>query len=173
MIMYHDDKKYIKPNFFIKNYDNQIIDIYNKKDAGEFLLDLLDKVEKYLLTTNYKNLIKYLFKGKYKISYSFGNSCKYKINKIEPFYNVNLDIDKDDNIEDSLENLITIKSIHCFVFAGITATLAFSSFYFEQNTRKVNGDNKIFYEKCNKKICLSRNYFRNSSMIINVCVRHV
>ena len=77
--MYHEDKKYIKPNFFINNYDNQIIDIYNQKDAFEFLLDLFDKIEKRLLSTNYKNLIKYLFQGKYKISYSFGNSCNHKI----------------------------------------------------------------------------------------------
>ena len=118
-------KNILSQIFFIKNYDNQIIDIYNQKDAGEFLLDLFDKIEKHLLSTDYKNLIKYLFQGKYKISYSFGYSCKHKINKIEPFYNVNLDIDKVDNIEDSLENLITIKY--------------------------VNGDNKIFCEKCNKK----------------------
>ena len=118
MIMYHNDKKYIKPNFFINNYDKYIIDIYNQKDASEFLIDLFDKIEKHLLSTNYKNLIKYFFQGKYNISYTFGISCKHKINKIEPFYNVNLNIDKIDNIEDSLENLISVKSI--------------------------NGDNKIF-----------------------------
>jgi len=95
MIMYHKDRKYIKQNFFINNYDNQIIDIYNQKDAFEFLFDLFDKIEKHLLSTNIKNLIKYFFQGKY--------------------------------------NIITIKSI--------------------------NGDNKIFCEKCKKKRCLSRNYF--------------
>ena len=52
--MYHDEKKYTKLNFFIKNYDNQIIDIYNQKDTWKFLLDLLDKAEKYLLTINIK-----------------------------------------------------------------------------------------------------------------------
>ena len=61
MIIYHKDRKYIKPNFFINNYDKQIIDIYNQKDAFEFLIDLLDKIEKHLLSTNYQNLIKYFF----------------------------------------------------------------------------------------------------------------
>jgi len=81
MIKYHNDKKYIKPNFFINNYDKYIIDIYNQKDASEFLIDLFDKIEKHLLSTNYKNLIKYFFQGKYNITYTFGISCKHKIKK--------------------------------------------------------------------------------------------
>jgi len=47
MIMYHEEKKYIIPKFFINNYDNQIIDAYIQKDAGEFLLDWLNKIEKH------------------------------------------------------------------------------------------------------------------------------
>ena len=46
MIMYNEGKKYIIPKFFINNYDNQIIDTYIQKDAGEFLLNLLDKIGK-------------------------------------------------------------------------------------------------------------------------------
>ena len=68
MIMYNEGKKYIIPKFFINNYDNQIIDTYIQKDAGEFLLNLLDKIEKHLLSIDYKDLIKYLFQGKLKRS---------------------------------------------------------------------------------------------------------
>ena len=72
-------------------------------------MDLLYKLEKRLLSTDFKYFIKYLFQGKFNITYSFSYNCKHYINKIENFYNVILDIDNSDNIFDSLENLITEK----------------------------------------------------------------
>ena len=89
-------------------------------------MDLLYKLEKRLLSTDFKYFIKYLFQGKFNITYSFSYNCKHYINKIENFYNVILDMDNNDNIFDSLENLITEKLM--------------------------DGDNKINCEKCKKNL---------------------
>ena len=46
-----DNIKYISPIDFINNYDNEKIDINTQKDASEFILNFLDKLDNKLLNT--------------------------------------------------------------------------------------------------------------------------
>ena len=51
------------PISFITNFDNEVINVNEQKDAHEFLLSLLDKLELRLKNTNNANLIKYFFES--------------------------------------------------------------------------------------------------------------
>lgn len=51
------NKNYIETNDFINNYDDEKINIYEQKDAHEFFLDLIDKLEKRLINTKKKKYL--------------------------------------------------------------------------------------------------------------------
>lgn len=53
--------KYYNPISFIKNYENEIIDINHQQDVHEFMLNLIDKLENRLKNTKNENLMKYFF----------------------------------------------------------------------------------------------------------------
>ena len=54
---------YYNPISFINNFGDEVINVNEQKDAHEFLLSLIDKIESKLEKTDNANLIKYFFES--------------------------------------------------------------------------------------------------------------
>ena len=98
----NNNLSYIIPEYFINNYDNEIIDVDIQKDAGEFLLDLLDKLENRLSIYESKILIKFFFNVVINTKIKFIDKCSHMDNKNDNFFKIELSIQNKKNIYESL-----------------------------------------------------------------------
>ena len=121
----NNGKSFISPSYFIENYDNQIINIYDQQDAYEFLLDLIDKLEKWLIRYKFNNIFRYLFFSKCNNIYECKTNINHNFIKEEIYYTINLEIRDKKNIYESLDK---------YVEREIT-----------------DKDNKIYCDKCKSK----------------------
>ena len=86
----NNNKNYIETNDFINNYDDEKINIYEQKDAHEFFLDLIDKLEKRLIKYKKEKIFKYLFNCKINTILKCCINAKHTNTKKEIFYSINL-----------------------------------------------------------------------------------
>ena len=98
--------KYIDTEYFINNYDDEKIDVTEHKDAHEFLLNLIDKLELKLKVFNKENLFKNLFEFKIQNNLECTLNNNHKSIKDEIFYTLELEIKDKLNIYNSLKNLL-------------------------------------------------------------------
>ena len=114
------------PNSFIENFDNEKLDPKIQMDAFEFLCNFLEKIESKLKQTENENLIKYFFMGIQNDILAFDPPCEHHRINQSNFYTIQLQVQNKLNLYDSLDAFI--------------------------EGEKMEGDNCIFCEKCNKKL---------------------
>ena len=117
---------YYTPLSFMKNYDNQPLDVKMQMDAFEFFFDFLDKIEQKLKNTKNKNIIKYFFMGRQNDVLTFEGNCTHHRTNESSFYSIQLQVQGKKNIYDSLDSLI--------------------------EGEKMSGDNCIYCEQCKAKL---------------------
>jgi ubiquitin C-terminal hydrolase len=93
---------YYNPISFINNFDNVIINVNEQKDAHEFLLILLNKLDLRLKNTNNANLIKYFFGSTITQTIYFKYNCKHKQKTTLYYKTLELDIGHYNCLIDSL-----------------------------------------------------------------------
>ena len=107
----NNNKNYIETNDFINNYDDEKINIYEQKDAHEFFLDLIDKLEKRLIKYKKEKVFKYLFNCKINTILKCCINAKHTNTKKEIFYSINLEVKDKENVCDSLKSFIKCEYI--------------------------------------------------------------
>ena len=117
---------YYTPSSFIENFDNKKLDPKIQMDIFEFLCNFIEKIELRLKNTNNENLLKYFFMGIQNDILAFENPCEHHRINQSNFYTVQLQVHNKLNLYQSLDAFI--------------------------EGEKMEGDNCIFCEKCNKKI---------------------
>ena len=125
------DIQYYSPDSFPKNFEGQPLNIMEQTDIDEFFAKLMDKLESRLKGTNNENIIKYFFQGKQNDNLNFEGNCPHKRTNINNFYSIQIQVKDHKNIYESLDEFI--------------------------KGEKMDGDNCIFCEKCNKKIPAIKN----------------
>ena len=114
------------PTSFIENFDNEKLDPKIQMDIFEFLCNFLDKIEKKLKNTVNENIIKYFFLGIQNDILAFDNPCQHHRINQSNFYTIQLQVQNKYNLYQSLDSFI--------------------------EGERMEGDNCVFCEKCNKKI---------------------
>ena len=94
-------------------------------DVFEFLCNFLEKIEAKLKNTENENLIKYFFMGIQNDILAFEQPCEHHRINQSNFYTIQLQVQNKFNLYESLDAFI--------------------------EGEKMDGDNCIFCEKCNKK----------------------
>ena len=118
---------YYTPSSFIENFDEKKkIDPKIQMDVFEFLCDLLDKIEKKLKNSQNENLIKYFFMGIQNDILTFDKPCQHSRINHSNFYTIQLQVQDKFNLYQSLDTFI--------------------------EGEKMDGENCIFCDKCNKKL---------------------
>ena len=92
---------------------------------SNFFCDFLDKIEQKLKNTKNENIIKYFFMGRQNDVIKFENGCNHHRKHESQFYSIQLQVQGKKDIYDSLNSLI--------------------------EGEKMDGDNSIFCQECNKK----------------------
>ena len=138
---------YYTPSDFPKNYDDEELNTHQQMDIDEFFGNILDKIENRLKGTNNENLVKYFFQGRQNDTLTFQEGCTHHRTNTNNFYSIQLQIQDKKNIYESLDMLT--------------------------EGELMNGDNKIFCPKCNKKIAAvkSQNFKTLPRMLIFVLKR--
>ena len=114
------------PTSFIENFDNEKLDPKIQMDIFEFLCNFLEKIEQRLKNSQNENIIKYFFLGIQNDILTFDPPCQHhRINRSN-FYTIQLQVQNKYNLYQSLDAFI--------------------------EGEKMDRDNCIFCEKCNKKI---------------------
>lgn len=123
-------KQYIIPQQFInaiKSYDGQNINVHVQQDVNEFFNLLSDKLEQNLKNSSYNNLLQEVLGGKLSHEIiSLEEDSPYYGKREEPYFTISLEIKNKKNIYDALD---------LYVKGEI-----------------LEGENKYFCEKYNKKI---------------------
>ncbi len=100
--------RYFDPTSFFNNKENnKFNNILIQNDSYEFLIDLFDKLEinlKYMINAD---LIKHFFEFKLINEIYFSTECKHISNNTDIKYALEIDIDNNTNLIDSLNKLIT------------------------------------------------------------------
>ena len=117
-------QQYYTPRSFQQNFEGGPLNPREQMDIDEFFSILMDKIENRLKGTKNENLIKYIFQGKQNDNINF--ECKHKRTNESKFYSIQLQVKDKKNIYESLDTFI--------------------------EGEKMDGDNCIICEKCNKKV---------------------
>jgi len=142
------EKKYYTPRDFTKTIriEGGPVDVRRQQDAQEFFNILLDTLETELKTTTNEKLLKEVFGGELCSEIkSLEDEYEYVSQTIEPFFSVQLDIKNKKSIEEALD------------------------FYIKPDI--LEGDNKYYCEKYDKKIKVHKRAFLNktsNTLIINL-----
>ena len=102
----NNNKNYTDTKYFINNYDDENININELKDAHEFFLDIIDKLEKRLIKYKKENILYYLFNCKINTVLKCCINDKHINIKEETFYTINLEVKDKENIYNSLKSYI-------------------------------------------------------------------
>ena len=117
-------QQYYTPKSFQQNFEGGPLNPREQMDIDEFFSILMDKIENRLKGTKNENIIKYIFQGKQNDNINF--ECKHKRSNESKFYSIQLQVKGKKNIYESLDTFI--------------------------EGEKMDGDNCIICEKCNKKV---------------------
>ena len=117
---------YYTPTSFVENFDNEKLDPKIQMDIFEFFCNFLEKIEKRLKNTLNENLLNYFFMGIQNDILSFEKPCQHHRINQSKFYTIQLQVQNKFNLYESLDSFI--------------------------EGEKMDGDNCIFCEKCNRKM---------------------
>jgi ubiquitin C-terminal hydrolase len=112
------DKQAYRPAgfcFAYKDYSGEPVNTSIQQDAQEFINFFLERLDKCLSSTLYKNLVSNTFKGKIS-NQIICNECRNVTERLEDFYNISLDVKHSKTIHESFSKFIsgdTISGFNC------------------------------------------------------------
>ena len=122
--LHYLDIQYYTPTSFQQNFEKGPLNPREQMDIDEFFSVLMDLLENRLKGTNNENIVKYIFQGKQNDNIIF--DCKHKRTNESNFYSIQLQVKGKKDIYESLDTFI--------------------------EGERMEGDNSIMCEGCNKKI---------------------
>ena len=114
------EKKYFTPKYFchsFKDFDGNPTNPKVQQDSQEFYNNFCDQIEKKLKNTKYKYIINDVFMGK-TCSSVICDKCQHVSNRLEDFYNLQLEVKNIKNLNESLQKLIIPETIDGFKCEG-------------------------------------------------------
>ena len=114
------EKQYFNPKYFCHSYKDFNGNPTNPKvqqDSQEFYNNFCEQIEKKLKNTKYKYIINDVFMGK-TCSSVICDRCQHISNRLEDFYNLQLEVKNIKNLNESLQKLIIPETIDGFKCEG-------------------------------------------------------